>query len=433
MMLLTCATHVMSVAISKNFWKYPWLGWLRVLIVSGVYLVTGLLLSNQNALKNVPFPTNIPPANETDSPLFLPASCFQGGSLLLKNALDTSFAGKSEAKEAFLNSNLGGGHHIQGWNFYLLILLWYGLAIVVDLVRFLRRGMDKSSFRRKVARRLCGSCTGRKSPRLTVVAELSFGVYLLISVAISGLTVAISANYMMGLRAWVKRSGWLETDPGGQSAEDDATSFGQLVPIFLCLLTLFAFAQTISGRWLLRGTSSRPRGEAKANVIAEMGSRGKEKKASVAGTAGYDPENGHNDFSPDKKGPMVNVNVYSVAPTPPAVSADWAESQSNFWAIQPHHGPQQQYGPQQYHRTPQHHSPPQQHPQPGHATYAQHGSTSTLHGPPGYVSPGPSVISQPRQTGHHHAGHASSQSLSAVSSVPSHPHGHKVMRKPTPH
>ncbi|KAG8169033.1 hypothetical protein KVR01_001782 [Diaporthe batatas] len=52
----------------------------------------------------------------------------------------------------------------------------------------------------------------------------------------------------MRLRNWVQKSGWLETDPTKLqvSPEDDATSFGQQVPILLTFLTVFTAAQTVN-------------------------------------------------------------------------------------------------------------------------------------------------------------------------------------------
>ncbi|KAK0718044.1 hypothetical protein B0T26DRAFT_711637 [Lasiosphaeria miniovina] len=49
MMLLTCATHLMAVTVVRNYWRFPWMGGIRVLIMTGVFTVTGLLLSNQNS------------------------------------------------------------------------------------------------------------------------------------------------------------------------------------------------------------------------------------------------------------------------------------------------------------------------------------------------------------------------------------------------
>ncbi|KAL2282253.1 hypothetical protein FJTKL_11074 [Diaporthe vaccinii] len=55
----------------------------------------------------------------------------------------------------------------------------------------------------------------------------------------------------MTLRRWAQNSGWLETDPTKLqvSPEDDATSFGQQVPILLTFLTVFTAAQTVNELW----------------------------------------------------------------------------------------------------------------------------------------------------------------------------------------
>ncbi|KAK1486238.1 hypothetical protein CTAM01_12289 [Colletotrichum tamarilloi] len=134
--------------------------------------MTGLLLSNQNASNNVPFPTKVPPSNESDSLLLSPAVCFHTP-----------------------------GNYIQGWNLYLVILIWYGVSILAELGRCCYRSRKKH-------------------------------------------------------RRWVKRSRWLELDEGGQSEEDDATSFGQLVPIILVGLTAFTFLSILSGKSLCRPSHS---------------------------------------------------------------------------------------------------------------------------------------------------------------------------------
>jgi len=248
MMLLTCATHLMSVTIVRDYWRYPWLAFLRILVVTGLFLITGLLLSNQNANKDLRFPTSLPGSNETDSTMFLPAACFQSERALLGDTLLESTSSASQAANTFLRSE--PGNHIQGWNMFLIILLWYIVAFLVDVARFFNRGKDKTredgtpGKRARVIRFL----RAHKPKSLGVrILKTFFCLYLLGGVAISAATVYLSAHYMMALRSWAKQSAWLQLDEGFQSPEDDATSFGQLVPIFLCLLTLFSFAQTISG------------------------------------------------------------------------------------------------------------------------------------------------------------------------------------------
>jgi hypothetical protein len=263
MLLLTCATHLMSVTIVRNYWKYPWLGGIRVIVCLGVFIITGILLANQNANTGRPFPSFPPAANETADPILMPAACFQQGNSQLFPTLSSSF-GKSAAS-AFLFSQ--PGNRIPGWNNYLIILLWYIIAFIVDVIRFWRRGMAKPTGRRaEMIRRVStGLSINNKSRDQLQLREVEaqatnqrrllswrcflqwlFGLYLIGGIGISAWTVGQSANYIMALRSWAKNSGWLQLESGLQNAEDDATSFGQLVPIFLNLLLLFTIAQMVS-------------------------------------------------------------------------------------------------------------------------------------------------------------------------------------------
>ncbi|KAH8885927.1 hypothetical protein GQ53DRAFT_828629 [Thozetella sp. PMI_491] len=236
MMLLTCATHLMSITITRNYWVYPWLGLVRLIVCLGIFVVTGILLANQNAPSDRPFPSFIPAANVSDSQILLPAACFQAGNSQLLSTLDSSF-GKNSAN-AFLFSQ--PGNRIPGWNNYLFILLWYCVAFIADVIRFFRRGMVHELEPQASKQQACFN--------LRCFMTWVLSLYLLGGIGISAWTVYQSATYITGLRTWARHSGWLELEDGGQSAEDDATSFGQLVPIFLNLLLVFTVAQLISSK-----------------------------------------------------------------------------------------------------------------------------------------------------------------------------------------
>src|SRR4051812_2297546 len=47
MMLLTCSTHLMSITVVQNYWRFPFLSVLRIAATICVFLVTGLILANQ--------------------------------------------------------------------------------------------------------------------------------------------------------------------------------------------------------------------------------------------------------------------------------------------------------------------------------------------------------------------------------------------------
>ena len=234
MMLLTCATHLMSVAVVQEYWKYPVLALLRIIVVTGAFLATGIFLSAQDATGLV-FPTAVPPANATESLIFLPATCFGDGASLRK-AVDDTF-------------HKVDGERIHGWSNYLAMLVWYVFAVLVEVARFFARGKEHgdaaAGWRARASRRLERSC-GFFARRETVVAVLMIA-YLVGGIAISTWTVASAGLYIVQLRSWVKHSGWMQLE-NGDNPEDDATTFGQLVPIFLCALTLFSFCQIISGK-----------------------------------------------------------------------------------------------------------------------------------------------------------------------------------------
>ncbi|KAI1770557.1 hypothetical protein F4818DRAFT_259868 [Hypoxylon cercidicola] len=242
MMLLTCATHLISVTIVRNYWKFPWLAGLRVVAIALVFIATGLLMTNQNTEADMLFPTGIPNANETDSPLFLPAACFQSNE---HTAVDTFKDTTSNAKAFFVDSIANSTPHnkIQGWNWYIITLLFYGAATIAEIIRFFRRGKSRPGWRAQIGNRF-RQCCGLGTP-LRKVVESVFLIYLAAGVGISLVVTIISTRYIFQLRSWVNNSGWIQKE-NNKNPENDATSFGQLVPILTSALIVFSFAQIIS-------------------------------------------------------------------------------------------------------------------------------------------------------------------------------------------
>ncbi|KAK9423272.1 hypothetical protein SUNI508_04166 [Seiridium unicorne] len=242
MLLLTCATHLMSVTIVRNYWRYPWLAVLRVLCICGVFIVTGLLMANQNATQDLKFPTAVPPTNETDSLLFLPAACFQStNSPFAATLINTTSSAAAFFQGTLVESTPGNA--IQGWNWYVVILLFYGAAIVAEFIRFCRRGKTRPGWRGRLGARVSRIVKPKSWQRKFV--SCVFLLYLILGAGISSVAVVLGARYIYRLRQWVDRSGWMMLE-NGRNPENDATSFGQLVPIFLSALILFSFAQMIS-------------------------------------------------------------------------------------------------------------------------------------------------------------------------------------------
>lgn len=244
MMLLTCATHLISVTIVRNYWKFPWLAALRVITIALIFIATGLLMTNQDADTALTFPSGVPNANETDSLLFLSAACFQNDN---HSALDT-FKDVTANANTFFEDNLAKStphNKIQGWNLYIITLLFYGAATIAEAIRLFRRGMSRPGWRANVGVKF-RKCCSIGTP-LRHLMQNVFLFYLALGVGISLTVTIISTQYIFNLRKWVDKSGWVQPE-NGQNPENDAKSFGQLVPIFSSALILFSFAQIISGK-----------------------------------------------------------------------------------------------------------------------------------------------------------------------------------------
>ncbi|KAK8094953.1 hypothetical protein PG997_001638 [Apiospora hydei] len=228
MMLISCATHLMSVTVVRHYWQYPFLALLRVLCVTGVFIVTGLLMVNQNAADpDIKFPTEVPAADETDSFLLLPAACFETARSPLEDTIRNT-------------TSIHPGNTIHGWNWYIILLLFYLAAIIAEAIRYFRRNKNHAGWRGKPGKRL--SQVFKPKTKLRKAVSFGYLAYLTGGVVVSSIAVIKSIVYIFQLRDWVARSGWMETD-NGINPENDWSSFGQLVPIFMSGFILFNVAQ----------------------------------------------------------------------------------------------------------------------------------------------------------------------------------------------
>ncbi|KAK8038611.1 hypothetical protein PG993_007022 [Apiospora rasikravindrae] len=243
MMLISCATHLMSVTVVRHYWQYPILALLRVFCVTGVFIVTGLLMVNQNAADpDIKFPTEVPPADETDSLLLLPAACFETARSPLQDTLRNTTA----SVDVFFKNNLNQstpGNTIHGWNWYIILLLFYLAAIIAEAIRYFRRNKNHAGWRGKPGKRL--SQIFKPKTKLRKAVSFGYLTYLAGGVVVSSIAVIKSIIYIFQLRDWVAHSGWMETD-NGINPENDWSSFGQLVPIFMSGFILFNIAQVVS-------------------------------------------------------------------------------------------------------------------------------------------------------------------------------------------
>ncbi|KAK4175076.1 hypothetical protein QBC36DRAFT_332259 [Triangularia setosa] len=243
-LLVTCATHLMAVTVSSNYWEHRFVGGLRLVVTSLVYVITGILLSNRGE-PDLGFPTQVPANEETYSFMLLPAACFQTDGIRLGTELDKSF--RVGSANEFFNGQ------VHGWTQFIIMFLFYFLAAVVSVGRLIRRGKDHNGKRTRFI--VWFKQTLNPFFQWKRFFYIFFGLYLLAGIAVSSWTVVTSALYVFALRRWVHGSGWMkaiDVEIPGRIAENDPSTFGQLVPVLLISLTLFTFLQVISERITLR-------------------------------------------------------------------------------------------------------------------------------------------------------------------------------------
>ncbi|KAK0744483.1 hypothetical protein B0T21DRAFT_447687 [Apiosordaria backusii] len=243
-LLVTCATHLMSVTVSSNYWEHRFVGGLRLVVTTLVYVITGILLSNRGE-PDLGFPTQIPTNEETYSFMLLPAACFQTDGIRLGTELDKSF--KVGSANEFFNGQ------VHGWTQFIIMFLFYFLAVVVSVGRLVRRGQNHHGRRRRFIAWF--KRTFKPLFQWKRFFYIFFGLYLVAGIAVSSWTVVTSALYVFALRRWVHDSGWMkpiDEEIPNRIAENDPSTFGQLVPVILISLTIFTFLQVISDRVTLR-------------------------------------------------------------------------------------------------------------------------------------------------------------------------------------
>ncbi|KAH0562199.1 hypothetical protein GP486_003100 [Trichoglossum hirsutum] len=241
MMLITCATHLMSVTVVSQYWKHKLLAIFRTLLISGLYIVTALLLTNQNAGLDLRWPTDPPKAGDDDTLLVLPAACFQGDKSTFDATLVDTFGRGGEHLAIDAIGNSSPNNHIVGWNFFILIILWYGFAIIAEFLRYWYRFARNNPRNRRTA--------------FSRWILRAFWSYQFIGASFCIVAIAMSYKYIQDLRRWMDHSPWIHRQPDGTNPENDASSFGQFVPLLLILLTVFTVLQLIGGKFLHLSTS----------------------------------------------------------------------------------------------------------------------------------------------------------------------------------
>lgn len=216
---------------------------LRIISVTSVFIFTGMLMINQNVVQQAPsFPTNVPLANETSNLMFMPAACFESENSPIQATSKSTADNANDLERVLLDSD--PGNTLYGWNWDVILLLFYMLAILVESVRFVQRGGERPGWRSRVT----NWCSSKLDPhpRVRKLFAYIFLAYLATGIGISAAATANTSNYILDLRGWMDKSGWIQKE-NGVNPENDATDFGQLVPIFMVSMVVFGILQLISG------------------------------------------------------------------------------------------------------------------------------------------------------------------------------------------
>ena len=223
LLLVTCATHLMAVTVSRNYWEHRYMSLLRILVTFLLYLATGLLLANQSSSK---FPTEVPPATETGHPLILmPAACFHGptpatssGSVdptptasvttitVTAAAAATTSATPRVRATPSLPSGLLDSARVPGWNQFVAMVLFYAVAVLVRIGRQTCRVVARRNDKWK--KRITDYSTWNSGKAAAKVVLISYGLFQIVGIVIAAWTVASSGYYIYGLRDWVDGCEW---------------------------------------------------------------------------------------------------------------------------------------------------------------------------------------------------------------------------------
>jgi hypothetical protein len=211
---------------------------MRIVLVTGLYIATLLLVTNQNAGMVPPFPTQIPPATANDTLMVLPAACFQGAVAMALETTQQSFRNETAFQNTLFKST--PNNHLNGWNFFLLMVMFYIIAVIIEIVRFVQHRSPKDGPRPRK----------HKTRWLQIIGYWSYLLFQFAGVSLSMVAIIWSYRYIVELRRWMGNSGLMHI-VDNFNPESDWSSFGQLVPMFLCLLVLFTFAQVTQGMFIL--------------------------------------------------------------------------------------------------------------------------------------------------------------------------------------
>lgn len=214
---------------------------MRVASIYALYILTGIIYSKQDgAGADGFFPTSVPTAND-DTLAYLmlyPAACFEGNvtdfSALGSTLNDTFTQYNTFSAPQLLKTLQHSGPHnrIHGYTAWVIMMALFASAFCCSGIRSIFRPLAGRS-------QWWGRCSIFLWRMFLVLQSAS-------CIASLGFVVN-SYQYVTGMRIWMNNSGWMHLDEDGRNPEMDPSSFGQLLPVVLILLTIFQAAQALSG------------------------------------------------------------------------------------------------------------------------------------------------------------------------------------------
>jgi hypothetical protein len=154
---------------------------------------------------------------------------------------------------------------INGFSLYVVMSMIYALTLSVELITYgttiivkqccpSSRYAQKSCEKKRVALQDTTTTYKYKYAQIGYRKQLRYWalrVWQFLGIIVCIGAVGESYTYIERLKLWMNGSGWIGRDSiTGTNPERDGTSFGQLVPMLLTLLTLFTIVQSIEGMFV---------------------------------------------------------------------------------------------------------------------------------------------------------------------------------------